>query len=496
MAIFTRQSTSWFPLKGMQLHNGSTFVNPKQGWVYTGTQWRIFYPENPQNTGLPIISGLAAYGYTLSTTNGTWNSNGAYTPTSYSYQWLREGASIPGATGSNYIAAANDIGKNVSVTVTATNGRGSTPITSATVFIVPVMTTITLVDATATPPNPTSVTCTASTTTNYVWSSSWVNTSTNKSGVIVSASNGTVNTYTSESASAASGTGTASPITITVYTYNANYLVTASWSSVIGATSYDVRLDSGTLSNQTGTSITYSTDNLSHTVSVYPKVGTTLGIGSTSNSITPAIKTSSGASSASTTLKTPIIPTITMSANSGVGPAGGTLNWTSTNQSTYAITGGLSATGGTATTKAFTGLVASTTYTGRVTVTSSDSNTAFASYSLTTSAPPPGTISVSGISGSKSGTSLIGSWSRTLTNCSFSWYNTRIRNTNTNNTAAHTLFSNVTTDTFTNVISSTYKFGIQGVASENGTGTQIYSIGTSDANNGVGSYAESGNVTI
>ena len=81
---------------------------------------------------------------------------------------------------------------------------------------------------------------------------------------------------------------------------------------------------------------------------------------------------------------TPIIPTITMGANSGVSQTAGTINWTSTNQSTFSSTGTFSATGTTATSISKTGLIAGTNYTGTVTVTSSTGNTASANYSLTT----------------------------------------------------------------------------------------------------------------
>ena len=82
---------------------------------------------------------------------------------------------------------------------------------------------------------------------------------------------------------------------------------------------------------------------------------------------------------------TPIIPTITMGANSGVTQTAGTINWTSTNQASFSATGTFSGTGTTGTSISKTGLTAGTNYTGTVTVTSSTGNTASANYSLTTS---------------------------------------------------------------------------------------------------------------
>jgi hypothetical protein len=82
---------------------------------------------------------------------------------------------------------------------------------------------------------------------------------------------------------------------------------------------------------------------------------------------------------------TPIIPTITMGANSGVSQTAGTINWTSTNQTSFSSTGTFSGSGTTGTSISKTGLTAGTNYTGTVTVTSSTGHTASANYSLTTS---------------------------------------------------------------------------------------------------------------
>jgi hypothetical protein len=76
----------------------------------------------PVNTTAPAVTGVGAVGNTLSVTNGNWT----YVPTSYAYQWLRNGANIAGATASTYVLQAADSGTNVSCQVTATNPAGST----------------------------------------------------------------------------------------------------------------------------------------------------------------------------------------------------------------------------------------------------------------------------------------------------------------------------------------------------------------------------------
>ena len=114
---------------------------------------------------------------------------------------------------------------------------------------------------------------------------------------------------------------------------------------------------------------------------------------------------------------TPITPTISMSANTGVGQTAGTINWTSTNQSTWSSTGTFSGSGTTEKTLAKTGLTAGTTYTGTVTVTSSTGHTASANYSLTTTsaATVPTNTSQPTLSGGlavgSTFTFTVGSWS-------------------------------------------------------------------------------------
>lgn len=82
----------------------------------------------PGNTVLPVISGTATSGSTLTTTNGTWTNS----PTSFTYQWTRAdtSTSISGATASTYVLTATDVGHTITVSVTATNASGSTPVTS------------------------------------------------------------------------------------------------------------------------------------------------------------------------------------------------------------------------------------------------------------------------------------------------------------------------------------------------------------------------------
>ncbi len=89
-------------------------------------------PSAPSNSALPAISGTAAQGQTLTTSNGSWTGS----PTSFSYKWEdcnTSGAScstISGATSSRYTLRSGDTGHTIRSVVTATNSAGSTPATS------------------------------------------------------------------------------------------------------------------------------------------------------------------------------------------------------------------------------------------------------------------------------------------------------------------------------------------------------------------------------
>ena len=79
-----------------------------------------YVPAPLANVVSPAISGTPSPGSTLSCSNGTW----AKTPTRYSYQWLRDGQPISGATKSQYQASAADSSHVLTCAVTAATGGG------------------------------------------------------------------------------------------------------------------------------------------------------------------------------------------------------------------------------------------------------------------------------------------------------------------------------------------------------------------------------------
>ncbi|WP_158310428.1 DUF4347 domain-containing protein [Azospirillum baldaniorum] len=127
----------------------------------------------PVNSAVPSVSGTATVGNALSTTNGTWSDPDG-DGRSFSYQWYRaddsngtNGASISGATSSNYTLTTSDAHKYLRVVVTANDGKGGTQTASsgytAILNSAPVNSAVPNVTGTATVGN-------ALSTTNGTWS--------------------------------------------------------------------------------------------------------------------------------------------------------------------------------------------------------------------------------------------------------------------------------------------------------------------------------------
>ena len=80
-------------------------------------------PYLPVNIEAPIISGNTLYGSTLTLTGeGIWIGN---PPPTLTFQWLRNGAVIGGATSITYVTQLADVGQQITCRVTGTNSVGS-----------------------------------------------------------------------------------------------------------------------------------------------------------------------------------------------------------------------------------------------------------------------------------------------------------------------------------------------------------------------------------
>lgn len=85
--------------------------------------------EMPLVSVAPVISGTPLNGETLTCSTGTWSN----APTSFAYQWKRDGVAISGQTASSYDLVLTDVDADVNCTVTATNTVGSSSADSNTV---------------------------------------------------------------------------------------------------------------------------------------------------------------------------------------------------------------------------------------------------------------------------------------------------------------------------------------------------------------------------
>jgi glucose/arabinose dehydrogenase/PKD repeat protein len=126
-----------------QTLNGNTygFASWSDGGAQThniiatsSTTYGATYLAPPRNTSPPAITGPMMVGKTIKTSTGTWTGS---SPMSFAYQWRRCNSSgsscldISGATATKYALVSADGGQTLRVTVTATNGVGSSSVTSA-----------------------------------------------------------------------------------------------------------------------------------------------------------------------------------------------------------------------------------------------------------------------------------------------------------------------------------------------------------------------------
>ena len=117
-------SGTFSSLTGAQQPSGKTYSA-----TYNADDVTLSIAQSPpSNTSPPSISGSPVDGRTLTCNSGTWT--GAPT---FSYQWLRDGVAIPGATGSTYTLMPADVGRQITCRVTGTNGAGNDQATSGPV---------------------------------------------------------------------------------------------------------------------------------------------------------------------------------------------------------------------------------------------------------------------------------------------------------------------------------------------------------------------------
>jgi hypothetical protein len=116
---------------GRTIRSSVTATNAGGSTLASSAATSVVVAAAPVNSAVPVISGQAAQGQTLTTSNGSWTN----TPTSYVYQWQdctsSVCANISGATSSSYTVQSSDVGDAIDVVVTATNPMGFGSATSA-----------------------------------------------------------------------------------------------------------------------------------------------------------------------------------------------------------------------------------------------------------------------------------------------------------------------------------------------------------------------------
>jgi len=122
-----------------QLGQGDTVNRSSPVQIGSSTTWQnpaassaVFCTKQsptaaPVSLTVPVISGTAQEGQTLTSTTGTWDND----PASFTFQWQRGTSNIGGATSSTYLIVSADIGSTLRCVVTATNGIGATSANSA-----------------------------------------------------------------------------------------------------------------------------------------------------------------------------------------------------------------------------------------------------------------------------------------------------------------------------------------------------------------------------
>lgn len=88
--------------------------------------------DPPSNTVAPVVTQVDP---NLVCDTGTWDNS----PSSYSYQWVKDGTPIVGPTLQTYPIAFADVGSTVTCTVTATNaiGTSASPPSNGVVVVAP-----------------------------------------------------------------------------------------------------------------------------------------------------------------------------------------------------------------------------------------------------------------------------------------------------------------------------------------------------------------------
>jgi hypothetical protein len=340
MTIKAYDGTTWQTQKSLKIYNGLSWSTAKQAWIFNGTSWLINYPESPQNVSgasISTLSGTAGrIGCVYIASVGSWNSNDAYIPTSYSYQWTRDGSDVAGQTNNTYTTGAADADKVIGCRVTATNFRGSTPSSATTgLQMLTHVSSLTGSNTTLTVGSPT----VSFNPNGLSYSGSW-NLVPNAT-TYETTSGGTAGSPSVDLGNRIfSGTGTAGNASFSVRAVNTNRRISLSWTAATGATSYDLYVNGGFFGN-VGNTTTYPytpPDDNARNFTIYPRSsGNVQGYGAsvTSTIAAPATRSDYGTGSGNLVQPNATSPT---SANASVSSTNLSVSWSgATNATKYRV---------------------------------------------------------------------------------------------------------------------------------------------------------------
>jgi len=382
--------SSWKEYKNLKVYNGSSWKDAAKGWLFNGSSWRQWYPEYPVLVTAPTISGSSTQGNVLTVSDGSWKgfpSDKAFSYTSTSYQWLRNGSDISGANGNQYATVLADVGNAISCRVTVGNNRGTTPSTSSNSITVTsalpgAPSNLTLSNNTTTP-GAFSVSTSSGSTTSAT--GSWT-ASTSATSYSASTSFGTISADTGARTFSISGGSSGSSYTVTITAFNSSGSVGLAWTAGSNATSYDIYVNGSYWTNTTSTSATYNWGTTG-TISFNVRSRNSAGPETTGVSGSIAISAASRQSQATGSFYA-VYPAISNLNVQSKTDTTATLNWNQSNQNSYSITTSPStqttSASGSTSTVTISGLTGSTTYTATVVITSSTGQQTSQSVSFTT----------------------------------------------------------------------------------------------------------------
>lgn len=110
----------------MGMHHLTAILEPSKA-----VQHRLLNPPStafpPSNVRPPIVYGLKTTGQVLVCIIGLWDGTA---PITYTFQWMKNGVAISGATNPQYTVQGVDVSANLSCVVTGQNAAASVSATS------------------------------------------------------------------------------------------------------------------------------------------------------------------------------------------------------------------------------------------------------------------------------------------------------------------------------------------------------------------------------